>query len=208
MNTQKQTKPAIVFDLGAVLIDWDRRHLYKKMFNGRAAELNYFLDNVCTLAWNAEMDAGRPFTDAVAAKIAEFPQYEPYIAAYHSRWEEMIVGPINDTVKILSELIAAGYPTAALSNWSAETYPKVRAEFEFLDWFDEIVISGHIEVNKPDPAIYQTLLERIGRQPQDCIFIDDSPANIQAARQLGFRAIHFQSPAQLRQDLAKMGVLN
>ena len=202
------SKPTIVFDLGAVLIDWDRRHLYKKMFNGRTAELDYFLDNVCTLAWNAEMDAGRPFADAVAAKIAEFPQYEPYIAAYHSRWDEMIVGTIDDTIQILAELIEADYPTAALSNWSPETYPKVRAWFEFLDWFDEIVISGYVKVNKPDPAIYHILLERIGRQPQDCVFIDDSPANIQAARQLGFQAIHFQSPAQLRQDLAKMGVLN
>jgi 2-haloacid dehalogenase len=200
-------KPTIVFDLGAVLIDWDRRHLYEKMFNGRTDDLNYFLDHVCTLEWNGEMDAGRPFTDAVAAKIAEFPAYEPYIAAYHNRWEEMIVGPIDGTVRILAELLEAGYPTAALSNWSAETYPKVRTQFEFLNWFDEIVISGDHQVNKPDPAIYHILLGRINREPQACVFIDDSPANIQAARQLGFQAIHFQSPAQLRQDLAKMGVL-
>jgi 2-haloacid dehalogenase len=199
-------KPTIVFDLGAVLIDWDRRHLYKKLFNGRTAELDYFLDNVCTLAWNAEMDAGRPFSEAVAAKIAEFPQYEPYIAAYHTRWEEMIAGPIDDTVKILAELLDAGYPTAALSNWSAETYPKVRAQFDFLGWFDEIVISGHHQVNKPDPAIYHILLERLNRKPQECVFIDDSPANIQMAQQLGFQAVHFQSPAQLRQDLKELKI--
>jgi 2-haloacid dehalogenase len=201
------SKPTIVFDLGAVLIDWDRRHLYTKMFNGRTAELDYFLDHVCSLAWNAEMDAGRPFADAVAAKIAEFPQYEPYIAAYHTRWEEMVAGPIEETVSLLAKLVEAGYPTAALSNWSAETYPKVRAKLEFLNWFDEIVISGDYQINKPNPAIYDILLERIGRQPQDCIFIDDSLANIQMARQLGFQAIHFQSPAQLRLELERLEIL-
>jgi 2-haloacid dehalogenase len=195
------TKPTIVFDLGAVLIDWDRRHLYEKMFNGRTAELNFFLDNVCTLAWNAEMDGGRPFSEAIAAKIAEFPQYEPYITAYHTRWEEMTGGSITGTVQILADLRQAGYPTAALSNWSAETFPLVRPRFEFLNWFDEIVLSGEVKVNKPDPAIYYILLERINREPQDCVFIDDSLPNIQAAQQLGFQAIHFQSPAQLRQDL-------
>ncbi len=200
-------KPTIVFDLGAVLIDWDRRHLYRKMFNGRTAELDHFLDNVCTLAWNAEMDAGRPFTDAITAKIAEFPQYEPYITAYQSRWEEMTVGSISGTVEILAELRQAGYPTAALSNWSVETFPLVRPRFEFLNWFDEIVLSGEVKVNKPDPAIYHILLERINREPQDCIFIDDSLSNIQAARQLGFQAIHFQSPAQLRSDLKKQEIL-
>ncbi len=201
------TKPTIVFDLGAVLIDWDRRHLYEKMFNGRTAELDYFLDNVCTLAWNAEMDAGRPFVEAVAAKIAEFPQYESYITAYHSRWEEMTVGPISGTVEIFAELRRAGYPTAALSNWSAETFPLVQPRFEFLNWFDEIVLSGEFKVNKPDPAIYHFLLERINREPQDCVFIDDSLPNITSARQLGFQAIHFQSPEQLRSDLLNLGIL-
>lgn len=202
------TKPTIVFDLGAVLIDWDRRHLYRKLFNGRTDELNYFLDHVCTLAWNAEMDAGRPFADAVAAKITEFPEYESYITAYHARWSEMIVGPISGTVEIFAELRQAGYPMAALSNWSAETFPIVQPQFEFLSWFDEVVVSGDLKLIKPDPAIYHILLDRIGRNAGDCVFIDDSLANIVAAQQLGFQAIHFHSPTQLRQDLAKMGVLN
>lgn len=201
-------KPTIVFDLGAVLIDWDRRHLYEKMFNGRTDDLNYFLDHVCTLEWNGEMDAGRPFADAVADKIAEFPAYEPYIAAYHNRWEEMIVGPIDGTVRILAELLEASYPTAALSNWSAETFPIVQHQFEFLTWFDEVVLSGDVKRIKPDPAIFHILLERVARDASDCVFIDDTQANVKAAQQLGFRAIHFQSPAQLRQDLAKMGVLS
>lgn len=200
-------KPTIVFDLGAVLIDWDRRHLYRKLFNGRTTELDYFLDHVCTLQWNGTMDAGRPFSEAIAAKINEFPAYEPYITAYHTRWVEMVVGPIDGTVEILAEIRQAGYPTAALSNWSAETFPIVQPRFEFLNWFNEIVLSGEHNVIKPDPAIYHILLERIDRQPQDCVFIDDSPSNIQAARQLGFQTIHFQSPAHLRLDLEKLGVL-
>lgn len=200
------SKPTIVFDLGGVLIDWDRRYLYRKMFNGRTAEMAYFLDNVCTLAWNSELDAGRPFVEAIAAKIAEFPEYEPYITAYHTRWPEMVMGSIPSTVAILSELRQAGYPTAALSNWPAETFSIVKQQFDFLNWFDEVVISGDVGVVKPNPPIYQILLERIGRKPQDCVFIDDVLNNIQAAKQLGFRVIHFQSPAQLRSDLSKLRI--
>jgi 2-haloacid dehalogenase len=200
-------KPTIVFDLGAVLIDWDRRHLYRKLFDGRTAELDYFLDNVCTLQWNGTMDAGRPFSEAIAAKIAEFPAYEPYITAYHTRWVEMVVGPIDGTVEIFAQLRQAGYPTAALSNWSAETFPIVQPRFEFLNWFDEVILSGELNVIKPDPAIYHILLERIGREASDCIFIDDSLPNIEAAQQLGFQAIHFHSPEQLRSELAKLEIL-
>ncbi len=199
-------KPAIIFDLGAVLIDWDRRHLYDKLFNGRTAERDYFLDHVCTLEWNATMDAGRPFAEAVAAKIVDFPNYEPYIAAYHTRWEEMIVGPIDGTVALMSRLKEAGYEVHALSNWSAETFPIVRPHFEFLDWFGEIVLSGEVKTIKPDPEIYRILLERIDRLPEDCIFIDDSAANISAARDLGFQALHFHSPARLQADLTALGI--
>ena len=201
------SKPTIVFDLGGVLIDWDRRHLYRKMFNGRPEEMEYFLDNVCTLPWNSELDAGRPFSEAIAAKIAEFPECEPYITAYHSRWSEMIKGPIIDTVAIFAKLRQAGYPTVALSNWSAEKFPVVKHQFDFLSWFDEIYLSGELKLVKPDPAIYHVLLERLDREPQACLFIDDSLANIQAAKRIGFRVIQFQSPAQLRSELISLGIL-
>lgn len=199
-------KPAIIFDLGAVLIDWDRRHLYDKVFNGRIAERDYFLDHVCTLEWNASMDAGRPFAEAVAAKIAEFPDYKPYITAYQTRWEEMVVGPIDGTVSVMSALKEAGYEIHALSNWSAETFPLVRPRFEFLDWFEEIVLSGEVKTIKPEPQIYRILLERINRLPEDCVFVDDSAANIAAARNLGFQTIQFHSPARLQIELTALGV--
>ena len=201
------SKLTIVFDLGGVLIDWDRRYLYRKMFNGRTEEMEYFLDNVCTLAWNSGMDAGRPFAEAVATKIAEFPEYEPYITAYHSRWPEMVMGSIPGTVAILSELRQAGYPTAALSNWPAEAFSIVKKQFDFLNWFDEVVISGDVGVIKPNPPIYQILLERIGRKPQDCVFIDDVLTNIQAAQRLGFHVIQFFSPTELRDELNKLSIL-
>jgi 2-haloacid dehalogenase len=196
-------KPAIIFDLGAVLIDWDRRHLYDKMFDGRTAERDYFLDHVCTLEWNAEMDAGRPFAQAVAAKINEYPDYAPYIAAYHARWEEMIAGPIEGTIAIMAALKEAGHEVHALSNWSAETFPIVRPRF---DWFGQILLSAEVKTNKPDPQIYRILLKRIDRRAEDCVFIDDSAANILAARNLGFQTIHFHSPARLQTELMALGV--
>jgi 2-haloacid dehalogenase len=194
-------KPAIVFDLGGVLIDWDPRHLYRKMFNGNRAEMDYFLSEVCPMRWNAELDGGRPFAEAIAAKIQEHPAYAPYIAAYHARWEEMVVGPVTGTVELLAELKAAGYPLFALSNWSMETFPIVRHRFEFLDWFEEILLSGMVKVVKPDARIYEMMLARINRKPQECLFIDDSLPNVEAAQALGWQGIHFQSPEQLRSDL-------
>ncbi|MCP4426982.1 MAG: HAD family phosphatase [Chloroflexi bacterium] len=194
-------KTAIVFDLGGVLIDWESRHLYRKMFDGNTAEMEYFLSEICPLTWNAELDAGRPFAEAVAAKIQEYPAYEPYIAAYDARWEEMVVGPIAGTVTLLAELKTAGYPVYALSNWSAETFPIVSRRFEFLNWFEDIVLSGEVKAVKPDARIYEIMLERIGKRPSDCLFIDDSLPNIEAARALGWQSIHFQSSEQLRSKL-------
>lgn len=192
--------PSIVFDLGGVLLDWDPRYLYRKLFDDEA-EMEYFLTQVCSPQWNAQQDAGRPFAEAVAELSERFPQYQAMIEAYHTRWDEMLRGAIDGTVEILAELRARGYFLCALSNWSAETFPFARRRFEFLDWFEVIVLSGEEETIKPDPAIYRILLERIGRPARECVFLDDAPRNVRAARDLGFTAVPFESPARLREQL-------
>ena len=198
---QKYKQPAIIFDLGGVLIDWNPRYLFGPMFNGDEAEVDYFLSVVCPLEWNEEQDAGRLLTAAMEERSQVFPDYAPYIQAYYTRWEEMIGGVFTGTVNILSAIRDNGYPLYALSNWSSETFPLVQSRFEFLNWFDELIISGQVKVAKPDPAIYKLLLDRIHRPPDQCLFIDDSERNILVADRLGFQTIHFSSPDLLLADL-------
>jgi 2-haloacid dehalogenase len=197
---------AIVFDFGGVLVDWNPRYLYGKLFDDPEA-MERFLEEIEFDRWNLEQDRGRPFTEAVAVQSARFPHRAELIAAYHERWTESIRGPIEGTVEILRELHDAGRELYGLSNWSAETFALVRDRYPFFRWFEAIVLSGEERVCKPEPEIFGVLLERVGRPAGDCVLIDDSEANIAAARALGFRAIRFRSPDQLRAALREMGVL-
>lgn len=207
MDETNGDRVAIVFDLGGVLVDWDPRHLYKKLFADDPDLMEWFLSDVCTPEWNAMQDAGRPFAEAVAELASRHPEYESLISAYHTRWEEMVAGAIEPTVEILKDLRKAGYPLHALSNWSAETFALMRDKFDFLGWFETVIISGEIKLIKPDARIYRLLLSRINRRAEDCVFIDDSLPNVLAARDLGFRTIHFRSPESLREELERMGIL-
>ncbi len=197
---------AIVFDLGGVLIDWDPRHMYRTVFDDEA-EMERFLAEIATLEWNSQHDAGRPWADGVAMLSDEHPEYAHLIELYQERWVEMLKGPIDGTVAILAQLKSTGHEIHALTNWSSETFPIARNRYDFLDWFEHIVVSGEEKVIKPDPRIYQILLDKIGRNAYECVFIDDGIKNIEAARQLGFTGIHFRRPEQLRTELAAHGIV-
>jgi 2-haloacid dehalogenase len=201
------SKQAIVFDLGGVLIDWNPRHLYRKMFGGDEEAMERFLSEICASEWNARQDEGRPFAEATEELVTRHPEQAELIRAFFDRWPEMIGGAIEETVEILDELKRTGYKLFALSNWSAETFPYARKRFGFLDWFDFTVISGEIGLVKPSREIFDFLLEKTGRRAQELIFIDDSTTNVIAARSLGFDAIHFCSPRQLRDELIFRGLL-
>jgi 2-haloacid dehalogenase len=194
----------VVFDVGAVLIDWNPRHLYRRLFDDEAA-MERFLAEVCTPEWNSRLDAGRPFAEAVEELAERHPDQADLVRAYRERWVEMLGGEIEGTVSIVRELRAAGVPVYALSNWSAETYPVTRPLFPFLDELDGIFISGEAGVGKPDPAIFRLFLERFGLEPGQIVFIDDSPANVAAAQRLGIEAIRFEDAGQTRRDLVRLG---
>ena len=192
---------AVVFDLGGVLIDWDPRYLYRKLLADEAA-VEEFLATVCTPEWNAEQDRGRPFAEGVAELAERHPAHAAAIAAYADRWEEMLGGAIGGTVELLGELRAAGMPLYALTNWSAETFVIARRRFEFLSWFDGVLVSGEERLVKPDPAFFRLLLDRFGLAPEATFYVDDAEANVAAARDLGLDAVRFTGPGQLRRELA------
>jgi 2-haloacid dehalogenase len=196
---------AIIFDLGGVLIGWDPRLLYRKLFDDDAS-VDRFFHEIDFYGWNLEQDRGRSFDEGIAELSARFPQYAEFIRAYDERYPETISGAIQPTVEVLSKLRQAGYPLYALSNWSAEKYEYARAHFDFLNWFDTIVVSAHVKLVKPDPRIFTVLLKRIGRPASECVFIDDVEKNVRAAQALGFHAIRFESAPQLATELRRLGI--
>jgi 2-haloacid dehalogenase len=195
-----------VFDLGGVLIDWDPRHLYRKLFADEAA-MEHFLATVCTREWHRHHDAGRSFAEGARILKDQHPDKAELIDAFGTRQDEMMAGPIAGSVEILRELRDRGTPLYALSNWPAEGFPAARARFDFLQWFRGIVISGEIGAIKPQPRIYKVLLERFAIDPVRAVYIDDVEANAAAARPFGLHAIRFTNPAALRAELVTLGLL-
>ena len=197
----------VVFDLGAVLIDWDPRYVYRDLFPDDAAEMEAFLTDVTSSTWNHQMDAGKPWADAVAELVQKHPERRDLIEAYWTRWAEMLHGPISGTVEVLRELREAGVALYALTNWSAETFPVARERFDFLGWFEGIVVSGEEGVAKPDPLIYRILLDRHAIAPGCALFVDDREENVAAAIAEGMKGVVFTSPEALRADLVEHGLL-
>jgi len=200
------TITTIVFDLGGVLIDWDPRHLYRQLFSD-PQEMEVFLRDVVSPDWNAEQDSGRTWAEATAELLARHPDHEEMIRAYSERWADMLAGPITGTVDVLQEVRDAGFRLLALTNWSAETFPRARGMFPFLDWFEGIVVSGDERIKKPDPEIWRRLMGRYGVEPSSSVYIDDVPHNITVAEELGFHAIHFEGAERLRERLVGLGML-
>ncbi len=197
----------VVFDLGGVLIDWNPRYLYRKLFQDEA-EMEDFLANVCTAQWNLQQDAGRSVAEASAALKLVHPHRADMIDAWVERFDEMMAGPIAGTVDILAELRDREVPIYALSNWSAETFPVAQRRFNFLQWFRGILLSAEVRLVKPDPRIFKCFCEKFDLCPEQIIYIDDLPHNVDAARAFGMHAIRFRDPGTLRQELAQLGLLD
>lgn len=206
MGSAAQRRPSrVVFDIGNVLIDWNVRLLYRKVF-ATEAEMEDFLTRVLPPAWNLEQDRGRSWREAEDIQIALFPEHAANIRAFRARWHETIPGAITGTVDILEKLKAGGVPLYAITNFAADTFREAQARFPFLATsFRDIVVSGVEQVIKPDARIYRILLERQHLEASDCVFIDDSAANVNRAAELGFHALRFTSPAGFAADLRSLG---
>ena len=197
----------IIFDLGGVLIDWNPEYLYRKMF-AEKTDIDRFLREVCTSEWNEEQDAGRTLAEATEVLVKQFPQHEEYIRAYYGRWEEMLGGAIEGTVEIFKKLRdSKRYKIYALTNWSSETFPIALKQYDFLSWFDGVVVSGVEKMRKPSPEFYRVLLDRYQVNVAEALFIDDNKRNIDAAQLAGIDSIEFKNPEQLADELTSRGLL-
>jgi 2-haloacid dehalogenase len=197
----------IIFDLGAVLIDWNPDYMYRSIFADEQ-QMRDFLSTVTTSDWNEEQDAGRSLREGTEWLVAQHPHHEENIRAFYDRWIEMLGDAFEGTVEIFKELKDSGkYRIYALTNWSAETFPMAQEKFEFLGWFDGIVVSGAEKMRKPAPEFYQILLDRYNVNPQESLFIDDNYRNILAAEKMGINCIHFTTSEKLREELLEKSIL-
>jgi 2-haloacid dehalogenase len=199
-------EPAVIFDIGNVLIRWDVRLLYRRLLPDDAA-IDAFLTEIDFHAWNLGLDAGADWDQGVASLTARHPHHAPLIAAFRDRWHETVPGPVDGSVAILERLAEAGVPLFAITNFSAPRWAETAARFPFLAAFRDVVVSGRERVLKPDPAIYRLCLERNRLDPGTCVFIDDSPANVAGAAAVGLDAIRFTGPEALEAELARRGLL-
>jgi len=203
MADQKPT--TVVFDIGNVLLRWDPRNLYRKLFDDET-QMEWFLSTVCTNRWNLEQDKGRDWDEAVALLVKDYPDHEGPIRAFHERWEETVSGVLEENAALLTRLRQAGIPNYCITNFSAPKFVLAQQKYPFLAGFDGVIVSGDERLLKPEPEIYNLLLSRYGLEAQDCIFIDDSKATVQGARSVGMHAIHCLETTDLAAELRRHGI--
>lgn len=192
----------IIFDLGGVLIDWNPEYVYLDVFQGNREKMEWFFKCICTNDWNENQDAGYPLAKATEERIALFPEHEELIRMYYGRWEEMLGEAIDETVAVLKQLIdSKKYKVVALTNWSHETFPIALKKFEFLHWFEGIIVSGEEKTRKPFKDIYELTLNRFNIKAENALFIDDNLRNIEAAKEFGINSIHFKTADLLKTQL-------
>lgn len=197
----------IIFDLGGVLIDWNPEYVYLEEFKGDREKMQLFFDTICTHDWNENQDAGYPLDKATEERVRLFPDHEPLIRMFYGRWEEMLGESIEGTVAILKQLVdSKQYKVVALTNWSHETFPKALKKFDFLHWFDGILVSGEEKTRKPFPEIYQMTLDRFDITAETALFIDDNLRNVEAAKAMGIHTIHFLNPTRLKKQLIDFNI--
>jgi len=190
----------IIFDFGNVLVQWHPEQVYGEYF-GDEAKVWWFLRHVVDMDWRQRIDAGES-QDACIRELQERqPEYREAIELYRSKWREMLTGEVPGMRQLLSE-VQQKYEVYGLTNWSMETFPEAREHFGILQMIDRYVVSGAEHLVKPDPRLFQVLLDRYSLRAEDCTFVDDNPVNVDAARSMGMRGIVFAGSDNLRKELA------
>ncbi len=196
----------IIFDFGGVLLTWNPDNFYLSHFNDDKKLMQNFYDETKIQILNLEMDRGTSHDFILRDLIKEFPHYEKPLLAWKTCWHKMLSGTVEGSVEILKQLNDSGYQLYGLTNWSAETFPYVYYTHDFFQLFKDIVVSGRVNLIKPDPQIYKICLERNNLIPEETIFIDDNLNNVETAKNLGLHGIHFTNASQLHTSLINLGI--
>ena len=191
----------IIFDFGNVLVRWEPEKIYAEHF-GDEAKAWWFLRHVADNDWRLRIDAGESQDACIAEQQARYPEYRQALALYRERWRDMLTGEMPGMRDIIVELRKKGHEIYGLTNWSMETFPQAREHFPILQMIDRYVVSGAEHLVKPDPRLFQVLLDRYGLRAEECTFVDDNPVNVEAARRMGMRGIQFVGAEKLRKELA------
>ena len=198
---------AVLFDYGNVLVRWDPRHLYRKIFADEA-EMERFLSEVVTMDWHVQNDAGALMADTLPPLIAKHPHYETQIRAWDTRYTETISEEIAESVALLDRLAVNGVTLGMITNMPSDQQDACLRHCSRLSLFGTIVVSGVEKISKPDARIYHMALDRLGGvRPEEALFIDDSAKNVAGAVAAGLKAHHFTTPRKLAEALAAEGVL-
>lgn len=193
----------IIFDFGAVLVDWNPHYVYDPYF-GDPEKATWFIENICTAAWNKELDGGKPFSQGVAELSAQYPEWAPEIELYHRNWKKMMGGAIPGMYDLVADLKQAGYGIYGLTNWASETFYTIVNDYPVFSLLDGMVVSGDVRLLKPDAAIFNCLLNKYGLKAEESVFIDDNAENVDGAIAAGLSAIRFTGAAALREELAHL----
>ncbi|MBQ2267057.1 MAG: HAD family phosphatase [Succinivibrio sp.] len=194
----------VVFDFGGVLLDWNPRYFYKSIFNDDQ-KMEYFLQNIATSTWNAQMDKGRSFEECMKELAEQYPEYKDPIMLYRKGWETMLKGPIESGMRVLDAVMnAQKFKVYGLTNWSAETFPGTFNKYKFLQKFEGIVVSGEEQMIKPEKGIYLTLIERYNLVPEETFFMDDNIQNVETALSRGINAVQFTGTDKNLEQIAKI----
>ena len=194
----------VVFDFGGVLLDWNPRYFYKSIFNDDQ-KMEYFLQNIATSTWNAQMDKGRSFEECMKELAEQYPEYKDPIMLYRKGWETMLKGPIESGMRVLDAVMnAKKFKVYGLTNWSAETFPSTFNKYKFLQKFEGIVVSGEEQMIKPEKGIYLTLIERYNLVPEETFFMDDNIQNVETALSRGINAVQFTGTDKNLEQIAKI----
>jgi 2-haloacid dehalogenase len=196
----------VVFDVGRVLIEWDMENAWRDLIPDPARR-RWFMDNVCTPAWNAEQDRGRPWAQAEAALVKIHPEHETPIRAFRTNWRLTVPGANDGTVAILRQLLADGRDVTLLTNFAADTFAEARQRFAFLGETRGATVSGEVGHIKPEAAIFGIHARAFALDPRATLFIDDSAANVTAAIAAGWQGLRFVDSERLRRDLTGLGLL-
>jgi len=190
----------VIFDLGKVIVKFDPRNLYNKIFDN-PKDTDFFFFFLCPREWHIQQDVVYDTNPATLKRIEEYPDYRYAIESFYGRFQEMIVGIYEENLKIAFDLKQKGIPIFILSNFPGDQFDIYASKNKFVNEFDDMIISGKVGLKKPDAKIYELAIKKFICDPKKTLFIDDRPDNTESAKKIGFQTITLDKPNKLKEYL-------